>query len=86
MIPQQEKDRFLAKVTPIDGCLIWCGAISDSGYGSTWIGQGPNRRPISAHRLAWLIQRGNLQGTLRNTCGNRACVNPAHWYAEEVAA
>lgn len=79
--------RFWAKVKKAEGdaCWIWQGARSVSRYGTfSWYGTN-----INAHRAAWLITNGPIEGTMggRNidvlhTCGNGhlGCVRPSHLY------
>jgi len=58
-------------------CILWTGARDIRGYGVIH----RHGRPILAHRVAWEKTNGPLAPgrCLINRCGNRACVNPAHW-------
>lgn len=72
--------RFWRRVKKQGDCWMWQGPISPHGYGSSAVGgiQG-------AHRIAWVSRHKRLpSGLLRNTCGQIACVNPAHWREEGV--
>lgn len=60
-----------------DGCWLWPGRITDSGYGAHHI----RGRVWQAHRLAWCIaSRRNIPTGLvvRHDCDNRLCCNPGH--------
>lgn len=77
------RDRFWAKVEARDdGCLIWTGALSASGYGKFFVRKlGSRRVVVPAHRFAYEMQRGEEipDGlTLDHLCRTRACVNPEH--------
>jgi hypothetical protein len=65
-----------------DGCWPWLGSYSGQ-YGALYWGEKPNRRPISAPRLAAFLTTGEISGRANNTvtrhlCGNRHCCNPSH--------
>lgn len=74
-------DRFWAKVKDahIKGCCwLWQGYTKESGHGlTTWLG-----KPIHAHRLAWILKRGELAPGLcvNHKCHNALCCNPNHMY------
>lgn len=74
-------DRFWAKVTDanIRGCCwLWTGYVKPSGHGlTTWGG-----RPIHAHRLAWILKRGEIADgmCINHKCHNPLCCNPNHMY------
>lgn len=60
-------------------CLLWSGPVNKRGYGMAsavidrCLVQG-------AHRIAWALAFGKTDfGVLRNTCGNRNCLNVDHW-------
>lgn len=82
--PELLAPRFWAKVQKADGdaCWTWLGARSSvSGYG-TFNYQGHN---INAHRAAWLIVNGPIEGKdidVLHTChhGDIGCVTPHHLY------
>lgn len=76
------RQRFFDKTSPEPntGCLLWIGAISENGYGRIRVyASGKPLLPV-AHRIAWLLDRGDIPTgmVLDHTCRNRACVNPAH--------
>lgn len=74
-------DRFWAKVdhANVKGrCWLWKGYMKPSGHGlTTW-----NCRPIHAHRLAWILKRGDIAPDMciNHKCHNAMCCNPNHMY------
>lgn len=70
------EERFWAKVEKSDGCWLWVGAKTASGYGIVWMDRGVRY----AHRVAWETQVGPIPSGLQvdHLCRVRACVNPAH--------
>jgi integrase len=57
-------------------CWPWLGSKNSKGYGRFFVG-GKHQL---ARRLAWRLAGRAIQSDLaiRDTCGNRACVNPDH--------
>lgn len=70
--------RFNSKVVRSADCWGWLGAINDSGYGFMSL----KDYPIRAHRLSWLIHRGEIPTGkwVLHTCDNPSCTNPQHLY------
>lgn len=66
-------DHYIRKT---DSCWWWLGELRDSGHGVAWNN--------GQRRLARLVVYEALVGPLppgarmKETCGNKACVNPAH--------
>jgi hypothetical protein len=80
------EDRFWAKVTGHQGFnslarhWLWEGYVNPKGY--AYFQRHDGMSPEPAHRVARELVTGHpipagLQ--LFNTCGLKACVNPAHW-------
>lgn len=71
-------ERFFSRVEPDEnGCLIWTGATSTSGYARFSV----NGRLVQVHR--WLLERALGEPIdpaldVDHLCRNRACVRPAH--------
>jgi len=63
------------------GCWIWTGQVSNSGYGRIMLRDKHGMNNLySAHQASYCAFIGPLdEGLLvRQTCGNRLCVNPDH--------
>lgn len=69
--------RFNSHIEKIGDCHIWTGC-KIGGQGQFRV----KRDLVMAHRFAWINEFGRLpQGKMvYHTCGNLACVNPAHLY------
>lgn len=61
---------------PFGGCWIWMRGVDADGYGKAW----RQNRPISAHRLSWLLHGRSLVANmeLMHVCDTPACINPHH--------
>lgn len=85
-VAQATADRFWAKVqnARIRGCCWpWVGYKKKSGHGLTTLAEHTGRRiPLHAHKVAWLLVRGEIpEGLCANhKCHNPACCNPEHMY------
>ena len=74
-LPADRLDGLSVKV-PFSGCLIWTGALNDSGYGRVKIGYKFRR----AHIVAWEQQHGKVPTgqVIDHLCRVRCCINPDH--------
>lgn len=71
-------ERFWMKVQKGQGCWMWIGGMSSTGYGSfTESVAGAGR---SAHRISYALTIGPIPDgmDLDHICRNRGCVNPRH--------
>src|SRR2546429_469655 len=76
----QQANRFWAQVEirgPED-CWSWVGGKFQSGYGYFRY----SRKLLRAHRVAWLIAKGEIPDELNvlHSCDHPACVNPNHLF------
>ena len=78
------KQKSLFEMTHLldeSGCWIWQGQISNSGYGRTKIGGADNTvMMVSAQTASYQqfiaeVPDGFL---VKQSCGNRLCINPKH--------
>lgn len=64
-----------------DGCWEWNKALDRYGYGRFRITLEGVVRASGAHRISWLVFRGDISDPvlqIDHLCRNRRCVNPAH--------
>ena len=83
MDPTPAQQRLLANVRELadTGCWEWSGQVSNNGYGRTMLRDDDGRtRMESAHRASYELFVGPIppHGQVRQTCGNRLCINPEH--------
>ena len=62
------------------GCWIWGRQISNTGYGRLMLSREGGTYMESAHRASYMAFIGPVpeNGIIRQSCGNRLCVNPDH--------
>jgi hypothetical protein len=78
------KQKSLFDMTqPLDdsGCWIWQGQISNSGYGRTMVRDTDNTvKMISAQSASYqqFIAEVPAGYLVKQSCGNRLCINPQH--------
>ena len=79
----EQQKRLFENTQPLDdsGCWIWQGQISNSGYGRTMVsGLNNQAKMVSAQTASYQlfiaeVPEGHL---VKQTCGNRLCINPQH--------
>ena len=59
-----------------DGCWLWMGSTTWSGYGQVSV----LGKTTSTHRLAYELHKGPVPAglVLTHSCGARSCMNPDH--------
>lgn len=79
IVKKSDTRRFWAKVLKTDGCWLWTGAKTSAGYGNFWIFKNYHlAHRVSYRLLVGEIPEGLTLDHLKDVCGNRHCVNPAH--------
>lgn len=78
-------ERFWSKVEKTETCWLWIAPTTVEGYGTFGIGSRTDgtKRVVGAHRFAYELLVGPIPDGMeldhvKELCGNRHCVNPAH--------
>jgi hypothetical protein len=73
---EEQEAHFWMRVEKGDGCWLWKGAVSGSGYGAFAL----DGRVQPSPRIAWQLTHGPIPAGLlvMHACDNRLCVNPGH--------
>lgn len=75
--------RFTLKcgVATASGCIPWISTKTKKGYGLLQVA-GARSRKTTAHRIAWVIARGDLDPEMLvlHRCDNPSCVNVDHLF------
>ncbi|MEO5343627.1 MAG: HNH endonuclease [Gammaproteobacteria bacterium SHHR-1] len=76
--------RLQVQINPDTSCWEWQGQIANSGHGRMMISDAQGRRTVSAAQASFIAHHEELPPgvRVRQTCGNRLCVNPDHLQAE----
>lgn len=63
-----------------EGCWDWKGYIARTGYAE--IGRSKNFHEKNAHRISWMIHKGNIPEGMYicHKCDNPKCTNPDHLF------
>ena len=75
--PKRRFDLHVERL-PGDGCWIWTGGVSSSGYGIFyWAGKSEH-----AHRASYAMNVGMIEdgGWVLHHCDEKRCVRPDHLY------
>lgn len=78
-LQQQLKAR--SQPNPETDCWEWQGQLSNTGRGRTMIQDGNGAtRTVSAEDASYIAFFGDIPNKtlVRQTCGNRLCINPEH--------
>ena len=84
-LPVEERLKRNMKIDE-NGCWIWQGSKSGSGYPMIQMGRGPGEGPKLAHRISYKVFNGEIpEGmVIDHLCykeggySNRLCINPEH--------
>lgn len=82
-LPTDPYERLMRRVEVTDGCWLWTGPVSTSGYSYLSFNAAPT---IYGHRLAYEHHKGPIPDglTVDHLCGVKRCVNPDHLEAITV--
>ena len=75
-------ERFMGQVEVTNSCWNWTGTKNPDGTGRF---HSLGHR-LFAHRVSYMLETGRSTTDIRvtQTCGNKACVNPAHLVAHQL--
>jgi hypothetical protein len=78
--PDRIADRFWAKVDKSGDCWLWTGYKQKGTAMFLMASPDGVHKPQTAHRTSWILHNGPVPEGMEvlRTCGNSACVNPAH--------
>jgi hypothetical protein len=70
------EQRLLDKSSKVDGCLLWMGPVTSTGYGKIKV----DGRTVGVHRVAYAVWNGPIPEGLEidHLCRVRNCINPEH--------
>jgi hypothetical protein len=79
----QDQRRLVDHVRKLDDCdcWIWQGQVSNSGYGRVHeLQKDRSMKMVSAQAASYraFVDEIPDQQLVKQTCGNRLCINPAH--------
>lgn len=77
VITRKRHAKFRSRIKKENGCWLWQGAKTHSGYGVFQF----RGKQEGAHRVSWMIYRGPLRGKwVLHKCDTPECVRPAHLF------
>lgn len=76
----QAQLKNLSLINRNTGCWEWQGQISNSGRGRITIQDQGKPRTVGADDASYIAFIGEIpkNALVRQTCGNRLCINPEH--------
>jgi hypothetical protein len=65
-----------------DGCRIWQGSLTTTGYGQVSVTMNGRKRPEKAHRASWLAHHGPIPEGLCvcHKCDDALCIHEDHLF------
>lgn len=82
-ITSSKQNKLFNSVRVLDDCdcWIWQGQVSNSGYGKVRVADNNNNLTLlSAQVASYMAFIGDLPSgfLVKQSCGNRLCINPEH--------